>query len=102
MKRIYILIVSVLLLSLVDSHTAYAQYVEEEAQLSPTNFSYDVGQSLVYFGGGVAVFGAGVLAAQYVYDVTHPNPAEDAGTPVLPIVGYAGLITGGILAVIGA
>ena len=39
MKRIYILIVSVLLLSLVDSHTAYAQYVEEEAQLSPTNFS---------------------------------------------------------------
>lgn len=102
MKRIYILIVSVLLLSMVSSHTTYAQYVTEDTQLAPTNFSYDVGQSLVYFGGGVAVFGAGVLAAQYVYDVTHPSPAEDAGTPVLPIVGYAGLVTGGILAVIGA
>ena len=49
-----------------DDVNVKIEQAQENAYLASSNFSYEFGQSLVYFGGGVAVFGASAFIAQAI------------------------------------
>ncbi len=105
MKENNIYSIAVALLCFSFSTVVQAQFQDKDMRLAEpieTNFCYDFGQGMTYMGGSFAVFGAGVLAAQYFHDRIYPddNPAT-SGTSLLPFFGYVGLFTGGILAGIG-
>ena len=99
-----------------DDVNVKIEQAQENAYLASSNFSYEFGQSLVYFGGGVAVFAASAFIAQAIIqspdasgNTNPPSTTKSAGAPVgpstsvpiLPAFGTIGLAAGGAIALIG-
>ena len=99
-----------------DDVNVKIEQAQENAYLASSNFSYEFGQSLVYFGGGVAVFGASAFIAQAIIqspdasgNTNPPSTTKSTGAPVgpptsvpiLPAFGTIGLAAGGAIALIG-
>lgn len=113
--RNFTFLLSIVSCILIGSVPAYSQYfyspednmekmeqVQENLYLSNSNFSYDFGQSLVYFGGGVAIFGASAFIAQAIIpSQQNEEPGGRQTTPVLPVLGTIGVAAGGAIALIG-
>lgn len=78
------------------------EQAQENVYLANSNFSYEFGQSLVYFGGGVALFGAAAFVAEAIVpNQVENDPYGPKRTSTLPILGTIGVATGGAIALIG-